>query len=372
MMSEAARILNFLKRGIPPEDPRSIHISTRSNKRSITKILVEIKEAINESDLRLLAIVGPRGIGKTHIMKLLNADAFDKEGIISTYIRAMPPSPIDFVKDLVKELGREFFKNLINELIEESQSLSEVFQRLFDISGSYDLSVALTKITDSTESDLVWKWLIDRIGRSELGKIYLEEKKISKNMQEKDAISLFKGVIDIICDISGKGFCILIDEVDDISALTPKYKKLLKRFLVKLINEDWNSGVFIGLGCTDAAWRELYKDPYSQKSGLSRRLSKVELFQFDSKNDAKKIVEKILELVSERYDQDLSNIFDDEKIEKIYEEELYYPGRIVKRVVEICEEHLLIEPNEKKTTIESRIEKLEAEGREVWEDHYTH
>lgn len=363
------RILDCLRQGIPPEDPRIVHVETKSASTVIKRMKQDLNAVVSRKSFRILAIVGPRGLGKSHIMKMVasefgriqDADA----QTIPVYLEEAG-APLQILKSFFSTIGSSLLCDLVRKSRAKLRSTNDIdlFKYFLDLSNSTNLSVALTRIDCEGMEGIVWKWLTETIGLREINKVSVGLNRLSRNMRTEEAFELLKGIITIISEIYEKPICLLIDEVHQIQELKRKDHMNTKRFIFNLTNTNWNFGIFIGLGCTAKAWRDLADDPYSQSIGLSRRLRKVDLVGLSSIEEAIEIYTKILSLVASKWRTNVENTITPEIIEELYEEAERNPGQFVSKLMDKIDDitaantEVVKKKREKKIDILQEMERL--------------
>ena len=314
-------MIPFLRNGVPPVNQlNEIYSPTESSISCLNIINLEINDVIKRNEFRILSLVAPRGFGKSFLMKFKNEQNIINSNSISVYSSEFPSSPVDFLKKFVNLLGKNFFLSILKEIKNQNaiSNQKDLYLFLNQISQHMELSIALISLENKEFSDISWKYLTSNLGFREINKIIFENMRISKNIKDEDSVNFLIGLWKIIKRVYNKGICYFIDEVDDLLNYSRKSKREMKKFLVKLINQVPNLGVFICLGCTDAVWRELHDDPFSESCGLSRRLRCTNIPGITI-DEAILISDKIIEIYLKEYELDSEIPFDREKVIELYE-----------------------------------------------------
>jgi len=336
--------LNNLRTGIPLEDIERIHVNTKSFIEVVHFLEKEIDVARKINKLRKIFLVGPRGMGKTHILSMLEDSYINHTDYILFSVKKTF-EPVDLIKTLVRNWGK-------TKLIEELQQIKkrngfsaslELFKYLEDeITNFSPFNIAISLIDDPEFGFLAWKWMTDRLGQGEVNSLRYGRIKITRNITNEEALRYFKSFCLFLKLSSGKTPIILIDEFQRLSSLTKRKKNYVKDFLVDLINENWDIGIFICIFCTDLAWEEVEGDPYSRSIGLTRRSRKIDLFGLSNVTEAEELFNNLLTF----YPKDLFNKIEDfvsdrNLLRLLYDQTLRNPGNIIKGLIENIDEFLM-------------------------------
>lgn len=340
VLGDKLKALNMLRSGIPPEDVSLIHVDTSNFLDVIESLRKEIKSARATQSLRNIYLVAPRGLGKTHILRVLEKKFAVDSNYTVVYI-GKPEEPILLIKSLIKSLGKENLeKEIQNYKVKRNlTTTTEVFQSLQEsITNLESFNIAISYLDDPEFGFLSWKWLTDRLGPGEVSSLRFGRAKITKNIPDSKALELLKALTHFLRISSQKCLIILIDEFTRIIDLTPRKRKVFKGFLVDLINEIWPNGLFICFASTDLSWKEIEEDEYSVSIGLTRRARKIDLLGLSSVQEAEQIFERILQFFPSDKENDIREFVKNTKlIDKLYSEFQRNPGEIIRNLIERIE-----------------------------------
>lgn len=343
VQGDKLKALNMLRSGIPPEDVDLIHVDTNNFSDVLESLKNEIKSARATQSIRNIYLVAPRGLGKTHILRVLEKRFCEDSNYTVVYLRK-PEEPISLIKALIKNLGKENFENEIKNFKEKRNlsSANDVFQSLQEsIIILESFNIAISYLDDPEFGFLSWKWLTDRLGPGEVSSLRFGRAKITKNIPDSKALDLLKALTHFLKISSQKCLIILIDEFTRITDLTPRKKNAFKGFLVDLINEIWPNGLFICFASTDLSWKEIEEDEYSVSIGLTRRARKIDLLGLSSVHEVKQIFEKILPFFPANKETTIKEFVNNTKLlEKLYSEFQRNPGEIIRKLIENIEQFL--------------------------------
>jgi hypothetical protein len=248
--------------------------------------------------MRLVALVGQRGFGKTHLFQTIE-DYVTEENLpyIITKID-MKRTLVDTFYEIAKKLGKEFFFNLKTSVRQRYGCTDDsmIFSKLLAITNDPMLSTAIVRIEYDIDEGITWKWLTKGIGFREINKVKHDKNRISRNLKEKDILDVILAIAKLSRDVLDKCLVILIDEVAVLTCMRRREQNEFKHFLVELINKNLPISIFVCLGCISSAWEAL-QDNYSVTIGLSRRLLSVELMGLSSFDEANLLAENICQFL---------------------------------------------------------------------------
>ncbi|MFX1283260.1 MAG: hypothetical protein ACFFB5_06375 [Promethearchaeota archaeon] len=337
---QVIRAKQALRQGIPPENLEPFQIETESFKTSFYRLTHEMTEANRFNSKRLIAVVGQRGYGKTHLFKIVESHV-RKENLPFILVNIDAKSTlIENFNEICRKMGLAFFYHLKRKALDIFNLNNDIdlYYKLLEITNAPMFSISIARLQTSDEP-IIWKWLTSRIGLREINKVKIGKNRISRNLRDEDIIqTLF--ILAILCKkVLDKSLVIILDELAIISKMNKKENHNFKHFLVNFINSELITSMFILLGCTSASWEELVQEPYSVSIGLSRRLLSIELFGLKNFDEANMIGEKIINF----YRETETTRFDIENggIERIYDETNRNTGYFIRNLVAFIEKQII-------------------------------